>query len=109
MRRFWDSDKSSFIAVSSNRDFNLDTLNRSPLTQAGDVAQRRCAEQAAILPAELGGAFIADLKRRGGGIQSFGEHQPPGFVQTQPFFVLQRSWPSMTENDAGRGEKGLTD
>ena len=50
-----------------------------------------CAEQAAVLPAELGWALIADLKRCGCRILIFGEHQPPRFVQTQPFLVLQRA------------------
>jgi hypothetical protein len=31
------------------------------------------------------------LKRRGRRIQAFRKHQPPRFVQTQPFLVLQRT------------------
>ena len=35
---------------------------------AGDVPHRRVAEHARVLAAELGGAFIADLVGRAGGV-----------------------------------------
>ncbi len=51
------------------------------LPQTRDVPQRRGAEQATVLAAELGGALVADLKRCGCRILIFGEHQPPRFVR----------------------------
>ena len=74
-----------------NTLLELSRLSISHLTQICDIAQWRIAKQTTVLSAELGGAFIADLKRRGCRILIFGEHQPPRFVQTQPFLVLQRA------------------
>lgn len=53
------------------------------------VTQWRCTQQAALLTAEWGGTLIAHAKRRRGCIYTFGKHQPPCFVQPQPFLVLQ--------------------
>ncbi len=44
--------------------YRLGHLISSHLTQIRDIAQWRVAKQTAVLPAELGGALIADLKRR---------------------------------------------
>jgi hypothetical protein len=63
----------------------------SHLSQIRDIAQRRGAEQAAVLSAELGRAFIADMKCRGCRILIFRKHQPPRFVQAQPFLVSFRA------------------
>ena len=69
----------------------IDSRTVSPLTQERDVAQRRLVKKAAVLAAELGGALIADLERSGRCIQMLRKHQPPRFVQTQPFLELQRT------------------
>src|SRR5512139_2351966 len=69
----------------------LTFLRSSNETQIRDVAQRRCAEQAAVLAAELGRALITDPERGGRRILILGKQQPPRFVQAQPFLVLQRA------------------
>ncbi len=69
----------------------IDSRTVSNLTQVRDVAQRRLVKKTAVLAVELGGAFIADPKRRGRCIEMLREHQPPRFVQTQPFLELQRT------------------
>ncbi len=53
------------------------------------VSHGRCPKGTAILPTELRGAFIPDLKGHSRGIQPFRKHQSPRFVQPQPFLVLQ--------------------
>ena len=48
----------------------LDARTASHVTQGRDIAERRRAKHPAVLAAELGGALIANLKRRGRGIQA---------------------------------------
>ena len=45
-----------------------------------DIADRRLAEEPAVLPVELASAFIADLEGRTCGIQAFVEHALSGYV-----------------------------
>ncbi len=45
---------------------------------------------AAVLPAELRRAFITDAVAGAGYIQTFIDHQPPSFLQSQLFLILQR-------------------
>jgi hypothetical protein len=69
----------------------LDARTARHVTPGRDIAQRRRAKHPAVLAAAWGGARLADLKRHGRGIQALREHQPPRFVQPQPFWVLQRT------------------
>jgi hypothetical protein len=58
----------------------LDARTARHVPQGRDITQRRRAKHPAVLATELGRARIADLQRRGRGIQALHEHQPPGFV-----------------------------
>ena len=77
--------------LSSGLTGSIDSRTVSHLTQVRDVAQRRLVKKTAVLAAEVGGALIADFERRGRCIEMLREHQPPRFVQAQPFLVLQRA------------------
>jgi len=56
-----------------------------------DIAVRRCAEQAAVLAAELRSAFIPHTRCRATGIEVLVQHQLPCLLQTQLLLVLQRA------------------
>jgi len=61
------------------------------LPQPRDVAQWRSAEQATVFTAELRRALVTDLEPCGCGIQVFGQHQAPGFLQAELLLILQRA------------------
>src|SRR5574337_102618 len=61
------------------------------LPQTCDIPQRWRTKHAAVLAAELRRALIADLECCTRCVLFFSEHQPPRFVQAQPFLVLQRA------------------
>lgn len=48
------------------------------------------AEEAFEFAAELRGAFVANLRRGGAGVEAFVHHQHARFVQPHVFHVLQR-------------------
>jgi hypothetical protein len=59
---------------------------------ARDIALRRCAKQAAVLAAELRGAFIPHTAAGAARIEILVQHQLPCFLQTQLLLVLQRAY-----------------
>ncbi len=54
------------------------------------VPARRCAEQAAVLPAELGRAVVADRVRDFGDVAAAGDQRQPGLLETDRLLVLDR-------------------
>src|SRR5215471_3085611 len=58
-----------------------------------DVAYRRIPEEAAVLPAELRGAFVADPTADGSDIFSFVSQDAPRFLKTKLLLILQWAHP----------------
>src|SRR5205807_3234508 len=61
---------------------------RGGLAERDRVAAGRCAEHAAVLAAELGGAVVADRESSAGNVTGFGEEPGPGFVQADLLLEL---------------------
>ncbi len=53
------------------------------------VAHRGDAEEAFVLPIEVGGVLVAHAIGRTGRVEVFAQHQTAGLLQPQPFLELQ--------------------
>lgn len=81
-------------------------------TRMRDIAVRRCAEQAAVLAAELRSAFIPHTRCRATGIEVLVQHQlpqPPNPLATEPSRVSRSSnkrskWLETGAGESDRGE-----
>src|SRR5207245_4337183 len=65
--------------------------DRTWRTQLTDISDRWLAEQAAVLPIELTGAVVANLKSDGRRVDIIGEHAGSRGLQANLFLVLQRT------------------
>src|SRR5579885_3611432 len=61
------------------------------LPQARNIPSRRTSEEAAVFPAELGGAQISNALTRAASIHHRPEHEAPSFLEPQHFLILQRA------------------
>src|SRR6476661_8482650 len=83
------------------RSSAIDLLHRSRLkpgcaghgseSQPSDIALRRSAKQAAVLAAELRGAFITDTPSCAPRVEILVQHQLPCLLQAQLLLALQRA------------------
>src|SRR5579859_1490758 len=61
------------------------------MAQATDIPDRRLAEETAIFPIELGGAFIAHLKSRTRRVKTIVQHQVSCGLKPDLLLILKRA------------------
>src|SRR6266480_7510367 len=86
-------DSATFVESMHNRErfssFSSASAILRPFPQPLYVAHRRDAEEAFVLPIEVGGVVVAHAIGRTGRVEVFAQHQTAGLLQPQPLLELQ--------------------